>query len=184
MVTEVRDLEEADVRRRGSAWQDRLGTPTGVLVLNGAAMTAVLLHVLVDFHIGLFGPTSEVMSPAQAANALRVALTAGGWLVALGVAMRGSRTGTACALAFVAVWVFVVNGLVAFTVVPPPGAAYPYQDVAHVGGIVFGGLASYALWNRLRRLEGRIDRRYVLLALAWLFVVTPALGLFASPVMQ
>lgn len=160
-----------------------LTTPTGVLVTNGAALAVVLLHVLIDFHIGLYGPSSEVMSPAQAANALRIALTAGGWLVALGVAMRGSRTGTACALAFVAVWGLVLNGIVAFLIVPPPSAAFPYQDIAHVGAIVFGGLATYALWGHLGRQRGAIDRRYLLGALVWLVVVAPLLGLFASPVM-
>lgn len=168
----------ADSRRPANDWVGRLGSPSGVIVSNGAAMTAVLLHVLVDFHIGLYGPSSAVMSAAQAANAFRVSLTAGGWLVALAVAMRGSRTATACALAFVAVWVLFVNGLVAFLVVPPPSAAFPYQDVAHVGGIVFGGLATYALWRQLDRQDGSVDRRYVLLALAWLFVLGPALGVF------
>lgn len=163
---------------------DRLGRPTPVLVVNGAAMTAVLLHVLIDFHIGLFGGSSEVMTPAQAGNAFRIALTAGGWLVALGVSARGSPTGTACAMSFVGVWVFLVNGLVAFLVVPPPSAAYPYQDVAHVGSIVFGGLATLALWGLLERQSGRIDRRYLLLTLAWLLLVGPLLGLFASPLMR
>lgn len=123
------------------------------------------------------------MTLAQAANAFRIALTAGGWMVALGVAMRGSRTGAACALAFVVVWGLIFNGLVAFLVVPPPSAAYPYQDIAHVGGIVFSGLATYALWGRLKRQEGALNRRYVLLALAWLLLIAPILGLFASPVM-
>lgn len=168
MATEARGSRDAH--------HELLNSQAGVIVLNGAAMTAVLLHVLVDFHIGLFGPSSEVMTAAQAGNAFRVAATAGGWLVALGAAARGSRTGTACALVFVATWVFLVNGVVAFLVVPPPSAAFPYQDVAHVGSIVLGGTASYALWRQLARQEGRIDRRYVLVALAWLFVVGPALG--------
>lgn len=153
-----------------------LREPTGILVVNGIALTVVLLHVLVDFHIGLYGASSEVMTLAQAANALRVAVTAAGWMVALGVAMRGSRTGTACALAFVTIWGFLLNGIVAFSVVPPPSAAYPYQDIAHVGSIVFGGLASYLLWHRLRHQDGPIRRRYVGLALAWLLLIGPGLG--------
>ena len=159
-----------------------LTEPSGVLIVNGAALAVVLLHVLIDYHIGLYGPSSEVMTPAQAANALRIAGTAGGWMIALGVSIRGSRTGTACALAFVVVWALVFNGLVAFLVVPPPSAAFPYQDIAHVGGIVFGGLAAYVLWGRMQRQERPIDRRYLLVALGWLLVVAPILGFFASPV--
>lgn len=160
-----------------------LTEPVGVLVVNGAALTVVLLHVLIDFHIGLYGGSSEVMTLAQAANAFRITLTAGGWMVALGVAMRGSRTGTACTLAFVVVWGLLFNGLVAFLLVPPPSAAYPYQDIAHVGSIVLGGLATYGLWGHLERQDDAIDRRYVLLALVWLLLLAPTLGLFASPVM-
>ncbi len=159
-----------------------LTEPTGVLIVNGAALAVVLLHVLIDFHIGLYGSSSEVMTPAQAANALRIAVTASGWMIALGVSMRGSRTGTACALAFVVVWGLVFNGLVAFLVVPPPSAAFPYQDIAHVGGIVFGGLAAYVLWERMQSQEGTIDRGYLVVALGWLLLIAPILGFFASPV--
>lgn len=160
-----------------------LTDPLGVLLVNGAALAVVLFHVLIDVHIGLYGPSSTVMTPGQAANAFRIAGTAGGWMIALGGSMRGSRTGTACTLAFVGVWALVLNGLVAFLVVPPPSAAFPYQDVAHVGGIVFGGLATYVLWIRMDRQDGAIDRRYLLVALGWLLLVAPILGFFASPVM-
>lgn len=155
---------------------------SGVLVVNGAAMAVVLLHVLIDVHIGLYGASSEVMTLPQAANAFRIAVTAGGWLIALGIAMRGSRTGTACALAIVAVWAFVLNGVVAFLVAPPPSAAFPYQDLAHVGGILISGAATYSLWGRLNRQAGTIDRRYLLAVLVWLFLIAPILGFFASPV--
>lgn len=160
----------------------RLSRPSGVIVANGIALTVVLLHVLIDFHIGLFGETSQVMTLAQAANAFQFALMAAGWMVALTIAMRGSRTGTACAIAIVAVWGLILNGLVAFLLVPPPSAAYPYQDLTHIGGILFGGLATYTLWEQLKRQEGAIDRRYLLLTLVWLFILSPALGFFASPV--
>lgn len=169
-------------RHTGRQRLQSLTEPSGVLIVNGAALAVVLLHVLIDYHIGLYGPSSEVMTPAQAANALRIAGTASGWMIALGVSMRGSRTGTACALAFVVVWGLVFNGLVAFLVVPPPSTAFPYQDLAHVGGIVFGGLAAYVLWGRMKLQQGAIDRRYLLVALGWLLVVAPILGFFASPV--
>lgn len=169
-------------RRKHSNRLGKLGQPSVVILANGVALTVVLLHVLIDFHIGLFGDSSHVMTVAQAANAFQFALTAGGWMVALTVAMRGSRTGTASALTIVAVWGLIINGLVAFLLVPPPSAAYPYQDITHLGGILFGGLATYTLWEQLKRQEGTIDRRYLLLTLVWLFILSPALGFFASPV--
>ena len=64
------------------------------------------------------------MTIAQAGNAQRIALTAGGWLITLAFALRGSRTGTAIAFAFVFFWGFLLNGIVAF-----------------------GGLASSSLWG-------------------------------------
>lgn len=176
------DLMATATGRKQSNRLGILSNSSVVIVSNGVALTVVLLHVLIDFHIGLFGESSQVMTMAQAANAFQFALTAGGWMVALTFAMRGSRTGTVSALAIVAVWGFIINGLVAFLLVPPPSAAYPYQDLSHLGGILFGGLATYTLWEQLKRQENTIDRRYLLLTLVWLFILSPALGFFASPV--
>lgn len=161
----------------------RLSRPDIVLVINATALVAVLVHVLIDYHIELYGPGGEVMSLAQFANALRIAVTAALWLGALGLAMRGSRTGTAVAFAVVTIWVFLLNGIVAFLVAPPPSDAFPYQDIAHAGGVIFGGLASYALWGQLGRQPGTVDRRSLVIALLWLLVLAPLLGIFASPVM-
>jgi hypothetical protein len=40
---------------------------------------------------------------------------------------------------------------VALVAAPPPSAAFPYQDVAHVGSLVLGALAARATWREIGR---------------------------------
>lgn len=156
----------------------RLTGPRMVIALNAIAMTVLIFHVLIDFYIGLYGPVSTDMELIQAGNAFRQAVTIGLMLVALPMAMRGSRTATACALAVVALSVLVFDGIVAIIVAPPPSAGFPYQDIAHFSAVGFGALATYSLWDQLRRQEGSIHRGYLVAALLWLLVVDKVLGVF------
>lgn len=56
---------------------------------------------------------------------------------------RGEDARTAIELAFVA-----------FFVGPPPSAAFPYQNLSHIGGIMFSDLVTYALNGELDRQTG------------------------------
>lgn len=138
--------------------------PVRWLGLSGAALTATVLHMIVDAHIGIGGGPSVVMSSVEATSAVLHALILGGWMVAVAFAARGNRTGTASALVFTVLWAVFVNGIVAFLVAPPPSAAFPYQDIAHAGSLLFGGLAAYSLWQEFKRQDGTIRLGVPLLA--------------------
>jgi hypothetical protein len=118
--------------------------------LTAAALAASLAHVLIDFHIGLFGSSSLVMSGWEACAIISTALAYGAWTWVLAQAKDGDRTSLASVLAFAGIWSFLSNGLIAVIVAPPPSAAFPYQDLAHFSNILLGGLASYSLWRAMR----------------------------------
>ncbi len=44
------------------------------LIFSAAAVAASLAHVLIDYHIGLYGRSSAVMQPLQAGNLLCTSL--------------------------------------------------------------------------------------------------------------
>ena len=144
------------------------------LWLNAIALAFSLIHVLIDFSIGLWGKSSTVLSAAQMLNITAIALTYGWWVWALGGAARGEWRGLAGVFALTLLWSFLANGVLGLLVAPPPSAAFPYQDAAHLGNIVFGGLALWALWPSLRaELPGRAagDWRAALSPLALLVVI-------------
>lgn len=136
------------------------GAREQVTILSVAAAGLVLAHVLIDQHIGLWGATSEYMSPLQAANVAGHSLLFAWWMLLVAWAREPARPGAMMALTvMVAVEAFLLNGLVALAVCPPPCAgAFPYQDIVHVAIVVVGGwagLAAYRVWGADHRGEGR-----------------------------
>ena len=116
------------------------------------AFSSSLSHLFVDFHIGLFGPSSLSMSLPQASLAAAFGVLYGWWAFSLGAARHGSSSGLVAAFAFAIGWAFCVNGLIAMLVAPPPSAGFPYQDITHVGSLIFGGAAAYGLWQKVHEL--------------------------------
>lgn len=117
------------------------------------ALAFSLVHVLLDYQVGLFGRTSNDVSWAQAALALLLGLLYAWWGVAF--ALSGGSTWQALGLVNLLwlslLWAFLGNGLAGvFACLPPCSGAFPYQDIAHFGNIIFGGWASYATWSALR----------------------------------
>src|SRR5215211_5431209 len=86
---------------------------TRCLQLNVLALAFSLAHVIVDWHISLSGASSEAMSASRAGLLGLVALSAG--------------------------WAALGNGLPMVFCLPPCPGAFPHQDIAHVGSLVFGG---------------------------------------------
>jgi hypothetical protein len=128
------------------------------LLLNAAALGFATAHVLVDFHIGLFGESSHHMAPIQAGNVLVQAGLVSIWCLSLASAYAGSKPGLTGAFILAVGWAFLGNGLVAVIAAPPPSAAFPYQDITHFGSLVFGGIASLATWRELKRKGVSLDR--------------------------
>ena len=122
-----------------------------MILWNAAALAASLAHVFIDHHIGLFGESSSAMSPLQAAIIFILCLVYGCWSISLGLATSGYRAGLLGTFTLTVVWAFLANGLVGLAACPPPcQSAFPYQDIAHVSSLVFGTLAAYTTWQKIR----------------------------------
>jgi hypothetical protein len=121
----------------------------GWLWLSLAALGFSLFHVLIDFLIGIYGPSSPT-SVLQGVLMLLVSLVYVWWGLALVMAASGARAGFVSLVVLALGWAFVANGASIVVCPPPcPGAA-PFGDVAHVGCLLFGGSAAYAAWRALR----------------------------------
>lgn len=133
------------------------------------AFIATTAHLLIDQHIGLFGPTSEAMSGWEAANIGQSAALLGLWLVLAATATHSAdaRRGL---LWLVMIHAVMLNGLVAFIAAPPPSAAFPYQDIVHGLALLAGVVAAAFLVRTLpdigrpRTVKWRITTACVLAA--------------------
>ena len=155
-------------------------TPNLWIAWTAATLLASLVHVLIDFHIGLYGDTSSRMSSLQAANLFLTSLVYGWWIYAVGVASTGNKSALVSALVIVALWGLLWNGVVGLAVSPPPSSAFPYQDIAHVSCIVFGAGASAAIWRASRSIDAEVSWAMPIAAgvvLLSAFVVQSVLGL-------
>ena len=79
--------------------------------LAAAALTFSLFHTLVDWHIGLFGGTSQDLSPQQAALAWVTAALYGWWGWSLASA-AAQRSYVASVVVLTIGWALAGNGLV------------------------------------------------------------------------
>jgi hypothetical protein len=116
-----------------------------------------LAHALIDFQVGLFGPSSENMTAGQALLIALLSLLYAWWGVSFAWAgSPGARAvGLAGLLVLAFVWSFLANGVVGVGACPPPcSGAWPYQDIVHFGNVIFGGLASAATWRAVRLNSG------------------------------
>ena len=155
-------------------------TSNAWIAWTAAALVASLIHVLIDFHIGLYGETSSKMSALQAANLSITSLVYGWWIYLVAIAGSGDRSALVSALVVAALWAFLWNGVVGLVISPSPSSAFPYQDIAHISSIVLGAGASAAIWRASRFLEGEVSWTMPAVAGAILlsaFVVKSILGL-------
>ena len=121
-----------------------------IVPLSALALAFSLAHFLVDWHIGLFGASSESLSGLQAALIGLVCFVYAWWGVSLAAAAQGARAGLLSLATLSAGWSLLGNGLPLAFCPPPCASAFPYQDLAHVGNLVFGTWAAYASWRAAR----------------------------------
>ena len=124
------------------------------LLTSTAAFAFSLSHLFIDFQIGLFGQSSSSISVLQAVLVATIGVTFGWWALAISEARSGSGDGLATAFVFACGWAFGVNGLMALFAAPPPSAGFPYQDITHIGSLIFGGLAALGLWGKVHEVGG------------------------------
>ena len=155
-------------------------TSNAWIAWTSAALVASLVHVLVDFHIGLYGEASSRMSSLQAANLFFTSLVYGLWIYAATVAATGDKSALVSALVIAVLWAFLWNGVVGLAVSPPPSSAFPYQDIAHASSIVFGACAGVSIWRVSRSIDAEVSWAMPIAAgvvLLLAFVVQSVLGL-------
>lgn len=105
------------------------------------AFVASVWHRLIDGQIGLLGPTSHTMDPLQGAALLLDAALIGAWLYMIAKATAGESGPLGALALLVLLGPILFDGAVALVVAPPPAAAFPYQDIAHVLSLTLGATA-------------------------------------------
>lgn len=128
-------------------------TPT-LLLLQGAAVAASLLHVLLDVWLGFFGRPPDI-TLGRGLTLLAMALVYAWWPSAIAAATSGTR-GAMLALAILAgLWALFGQGIAGLAYCfPPCSLAAPWADVAHLASAVFGGWAALAAWRAYRAMPG------------------------------
>lgn len=124
------------------------------LLLHTLAITAATVHAITDWHIGLFGASSSVVSPPQAGLAFGMSLLTALWAIGLGWAALEEARGHATVFIIALLWAFLGNGVVIAACPPPCLDGFPYQDISHVGGLVFGAAAAWVSWRQLKQADG------------------------------
>ena len=156
-------MESNDLVWSGQTWRLPLW-----LWLSLAAMAVSMMHILLDFGVGLF-PMRGTLAPAVGAVVLLIPLIHVWWVVSLAAGARGVGGGVASTVILGLGWTVLINGLAIQYCLPPCPDAAPLSDVAHVGSLVLGIAAPaagiWALWR------GRVRVGWVLPAGALVLVV-------------
>ncbi len=112
---------------------------------------AATWHMLIDVHLGLFGPAGATLSTLQGLWGLLVTVLTVWWLVAALLAVAGSGAALRCVLVLTLVRGLLLGGVVAIAAAPPPSDAFPFQDLAHLLGLGAGLVATRLLWDDVAR---------------------------------
>lgn len=133
-------VDPADTTPPGASAVGPLGLPIWTW-WTLAAFVATFFHLLIDLHLGLFGPTSREMSVLKGFWGLSQGMLFGWWMLTTALALLGKGSALKSSLVLTGVVAFLLNGVVAFVVAPPISDAAPWQDLAHLGATLAGLLA-------------------------------------------
>jgi hypothetical protein len=145
------------------------------LVWSSIALVATLAHTLIDMHIGLWGESSDEMNAIQAINSLGQGAVYGWWILAVAFALQGDRWAMRSVLLFAAVNAFLFHGLIAIVAAPPPSAAFPFQDIAHVSSLLTGAAAAILIRRRLSEMQPG-GRKYLFIGAGALILLAQVLS--------
>jgi hypothetical protein len=106
--------------------------------------------MILDWHLDLFGPTSSVLTAAQAVVLVLGATIYALWASAFVVASGGNKLGMAATLMLCAIG-GLGNGLSILACPPPCRGASPFGDITHLGSLIFSVWAIYESWRALKQ---------------------------------
>jgi hypothetical protein len=165
-------VESNDLAWSGQTWRLPLW-----FWLSLAAMAVSVMHILLDFGVGLF-PMQGSLAPAVSAVVLLVTLVQAWWVVSLTAGARGVGGGVASAAILGLGWTFLTNGYAIVYCMPPCKYAAPLSDVAHVGSLVLGIVAPaagiWALWRGKVRVGWLLPTGALLLVVATVWALATA----------
>ena len=133
----------------GRGWRMPVWLPLGL-----ATMFVSVLHIVIDFGVGLFD-LSGTLSASEAATLVGIALIQVWWAVSLSAGARGNGGGVASAGVLGAGWAALVNGYPIVYCPPVCEEARPLTDLGHVGSIVLGVLLALVCTGSLWRARVR-----------------------------
>jgi hypothetical protein len=132
------------------AWSGRDWRLPIWLWLGLATMFVSVLHIIIDFGVGLFD-LHGTLTLAEATTLLGVAIIQIWWAVSFMAGARGNGSGVASAGILGAGWAALTNGFPIVYCPPVCEEARPLTDVGHVGSIVCGVLlALVCVWSLWR----------------------------------
>jgi hypothetical protein len=166
-------------RRTSLEWSGRDGRVPVWLWVGLATMFFSVLHIIIDFGVGLFD-LGGTLSVSEAATLLGVALIQLWWAISFMAGARGNGSGVASAGILGAGWSALTNGFPIVYCPPVCEEARPLSDVAHVGSIAFGILlALVAIWSLWR---ARVRPGWFMPAVAAALVLGTIVSLANTPI--
>jgi hypothetical protein len=161
------------------AWSGRDRRMPMWLWVGLATMFFSVLHIIIDFGVGLFD-LRGTLSLTEAATLVGVALIQLWWAISFMAGARGDGSGVASAGILGAGWAALTNGFPIVYCPPVCEEAWPLTDIGHVGSIVSGILlALVSIWSLWR---ARVRPGWFLPAVAAVLVVGTVVSLANTPI--
>lgn len=152
------------------------------LVVGIAAMAVSLLHIVIDFGVGLFD-LRGTLAPTEAAVLLGIVLIHVWWVVSFIAGVQGNGGGLLSIAVLALVWSSLTNGFPIVYCPPTCHEAYPLSDIAHIGSLAAGPIVTLVVLWTLWRERPRIGLAgWILPLIAAMLAVGTVVSLANSPI--
>ena len=161
------------------AWSGRTWRMPAWLLIGLAAMFVSVLHIVIDFGVGLFDLHGTLLF-TETTTLIGVALIQLWWAISFMAGVQGNPSGVASAGILGLGWASLINGYPIVYCPPSCPEARPLADVGHIGSIVFGvALGLVAIWTLWR---GRVWPGWFMPLVALALVVGTVVSLANTPI--
>lgn len=110
-----------------------------------------LMHVILDWHLDLYGPLLRTsLSNVQALVLVIGAALYAAWTASLVLAVQGNRRAMIATIGLCALG-GLGNGYAIVYCLPPCTGAAPFGDISHIGSLVFGAWGIAESWRALKQ---------------------------------